>query len=145
MQQECIPQAILGTDVLCQAKSGMGKTLVFVLSILQQLQASNHVQAILIGHCRELAFQIASVFVRLCKYLPQVKTCAVYGGVPIAVQCKVLENEEPTIVVGTPGRVAQMVREKMLDVSHVKYFVLDECDAILDSNGWKALFTFTCA
>ena len=59
VQHECIPQAILGMDVLCQAKSGMGKTAVFVLSVLQQLEpVENEVAAIIICHTRELAYQV---------------------------------------------------------------------------------------
>ena len=59
MQHECIPQAILGMDVLCQAKSGMGKTAVFVLSVLQQLEpVENEVAALIICHTRELAYQV---------------------------------------------------------------------------------------
>lgn len=59
VQHECIPQAILGMDVLCQAKSGMGKTAVFVLTVLQQLEPEEgKVGAIILCHTRELAFQV---------------------------------------------------------------------------------------
>ena len=59
VQHECIPQAILGMDVLCQAKSGMGKTAVFVLSVLQQLEpVDGEVGAVVICHTRELAYQV---------------------------------------------------------------------------------------
>lgn len=59
VQQQCIPQAILGMDVLCQAKSGMGKTAVFVLSVLQQLEPQEgQVAAVVVCHTRELAFQV---------------------------------------------------------------------------------------
>ena len=59
VQHQCIPQAILGMDVLCQAKSGMGKTAVFVLSVLQQLEpVAGQVAAVIICHTRELAFQV---------------------------------------------------------------------------------------
>ena len=62
MQHECIPQAILGMDILCQAKSGMGKTAVFVLSVLQQIETDDKeeeatVKAVVLCHTRELAFQ----------------------------------------------------------------------------------------
>jgi superfamily II DNA/RNA helicase len=59
VQHECIPQAILGMDVICQAKSGMGKTAVFVLSTLQQIEpVSGHVAALVLCHTRELAYQV---------------------------------------------------------------------------------------
>ena len=74
MQHECIPQAILGMDVICQAKSGMGKTAVFVLSSLHQLEAKEgQVGAIVLCHTRELAFQINNEFERFSRYLPDVK------------------------------------------------------------------------
>lgn len=73
MQHECIPQAILGMDVICQAKSGMGKTAVFVLSTLQQIEpVAGQVSAIVLCHTRELAYQvylISSIFKRLIKHI----------------------------------------------------------------------------
>jgi len=85
VQHECIPQAILGTDILCQAKSGMGKTAVFVLACLQQLDASDKaVKVLVICHTRELAYQIKHEFDRFAKYFTEVKTGVVYGGMPIA-------------------------------------------------------------
>jgi ATP-dependent RNA helicase UAP56/SUB2 len=62
VQHECIPQAILGMDVICQAKSGMGKTAVFVLSTLQQIEpVAGQVSAIVLCHTRELAYQVYSI------------------------------------------------------------------------------------
>ena len=65
VQQECIPQAVLGMDIICQAKSGMGKTAVFVLACLQQLQAVEaQVDTLVLCHTRELAYQICQEFLR---------------------------------------------------------------------------------
>ena len=64
MQHECIPQAIMGNDVLCQAKSGMGKTAVFVISILQQIKVQDdkpEVLALVLCHTRELAYQVRAL------------------------------------------------------------------------------------
>merc|ERR1712190_619256 len=84
VQHECIPQAILGTDVLCQAKSGMGKTAVFVLACLQQIDTKEKcVKVLVICHARELAYQIKHEFDRFAKYFQEVKTMVVYGGTPI--------------------------------------------------------------
>ena len=59
MQHECIPEALLGRDLVCQAKSGMGKTAVFVIAVLHQIRPTpNIVSAIVLGHTRELAFQV---------------------------------------------------------------------------------------
>ena len=75
VQHECIPQAILGMDVICQAKSGMGKTAVFVLTTLQQLDLtqSGDVLVICLCHTRELAFQIQNEYDRFSKYMPEVR------------------------------------------------------------------------
>lgn len=74
VQHECIPQAVLGMDILCQAKSGMGKTAVFVLATLQQLEPTENVVYVLVMcHTRELAFQISKEYERFSKYMPSVK------------------------------------------------------------------------
>ena len=74
VQHECIPQAILSMDVLCQAKSGMGKTAVFVLATLQQLDLDEKLSRVLVlCHTRELAFQISKEYERFCKYMPSMK------------------------------------------------------------------------
>lgn len=81
VQHECIPQALLGMDVICQAKSGMGKTAVFVLATLHQLQpVAGEVHVLVLCHTRELAFQIQREYQRFSKYLPDVKSAVFYGG-----------------------------------------------------------------
>jgi len=81
VQHECIPQAVLGMDIICQAKSGMGKTAVFVLATLHQLQpADGEVHVVVMCHTRELAFQIQREYERFSKYLPDVKSRVFYGG-----------------------------------------------------------------
>jgi len=137
VQQECIPQAILGTDVLCQAKSGMGKTAVFVLATLNQLEPSNgEISVIVLCHTRELAFQIRNEYARFSKYMSfnevPVKTTTLYGGVPIKENIDEIQNDKPQIIVGTPGRVLALIRNKTLNLHNVKHFVLDECDKMLE-------------
>ncbi|XP_059255784.1 spliceosome RNA helicase DDX39B isoform X2 [Mustela nigripes] len=102
VQHECIPQAILGMDVLCQAKSGMGKTAVFVLATLQQLEP--------------VTGQVAVFF----------------GGLSIKKDEEVLKKNCPHIVVGTPGRILALARNKSLNLKHIKHFILDECDKMLE-------------
>jgi len=84
-------------------------------------------------HTRELAYQINHEFARFKKYLPQVKTAVFYGGVPVAQNKEALKNEQPHIVIGTPGRVLQLAEEKILDLKNIKHFILDECDKMLES------------
>ena len=83
VQHECIPQAVLGMDIICQAKSGMGKTAVFVLATLHQLEpVDGEVSVLVLCHTRELAFQIKNEFDRFSKYFAELKTGVVYGGAP---------------------------------------------------------------
>lgn len=136
VQQSCIPQSILGNDVLCQAKSGLGKTAVFVLSTLQQLDPiPGEVSTVVICHTRELAYQIKNEYARFSKYMPDVKTEVFYGGVSIKKDTELLKNKEtcPHIVVGTPGRLNALVRDKVLKLNQVKNFVIDECDKVLET------------
>lgn len=136
VQQECIPQAILGMDVLCQAKSGMGKTAVFVSATLQQIEpVAGEVSVIVLCHTRELAYQIKNEYARFAKYMPDVRTAVFYGGTPIASDREMLKTKEkcPHIVVGTPGRLNALIRDKFLKASAVKNFVLDECDKMLET------------
>jgi len=134
VQHECIPQAILGMDVICQAKSGMGKTAVFVLATLQQLEiVDNQVSVIVLCHTRELAFQISKEYDRFAKYMPDVKTAVFFGGLAITKDKDTLKKNCPHIVVGTPGRILALTREKFLNLKNIKHFVLDECDKMLES------------
>ena len=89
VQQECIPQAILGVDVLCQAKSGMGKTAVFVLTTLHQLEeSSNPVSVLVMCHTRELAFQIKKEYERFTRHMAGVDVDVMYGGQPMSTHIK---------------------------------------------------------
>jgi len=135
VQHECIPQAVLGTDVVCQAKSGMGKTAVFVLAVLQQIENPPPAESVclVLCHNRELAYQICHEFERFKKYLPLIKTSVFYGGVPVRNHKDSLREDTPHVVIGTPGRILQLANEKSLNLKNVKYFVLDECDKMLES------------
>jgi len=134
VQHECIPQAILGGDIICQAKSGMGKTAVFVLATLHQLEPKEgEIGVVVLCHTRELAFQIHHEYERFSKYLKDIKSSVFFGGVPVAENKAVLKDNCPHIVIGTPGRMLQLsVKDKVMDLSHVKHFILDECDKMLD-------------
>jgi len=133
IQHECIPQAVLGMDILSQAKSGMGKTAVFVLATLQQIEpVDGQVSVLVMCHTRELAFQISKEYERFCKFQPNVKVGVFFGGLAIAKDEQVLKTNCPHIVVGTPGRILALVRSKKLNLKHLKHFVLDECDKMLE-------------
>lgn len=132
VQHECIPQAILGMDIVCQAKSGMGKTAVFVLATLQQLEpVDGQVSCLVMCHTRELAFQISKEYERFSKYMPSVKVGVFFGGMSIKKDEDTLRTNTPHIVVGTPGRTLALARSRVLNLKHIKFFILDECDKML--------------
>lgn len=136
VQHECIPQAVLGMDILCQAKSGMGKTAVFVLATLQQLEPTeNQVHVLVMCHTRELAFQISKEYERFSKYMPATKVGVFFGGMPIQKDEETLKTVNPHLVVGTPGRILALIRNKKLNLKHLKHFILDECDKMLEALG----------
>lgn len=125
-------------DVLCQAKSGHGKTAVFVLATLQQLEpVDGEVSVLVMCHTRELAYQIKNEYGRFSKYMPDVRTSVFYGGTPVAKDVELLKDKTkcPHIVVATPGRLNGLTRDKALDPKRCKHFVLDECDKMLEQLG----------
>lgn len=114
----------------------MGKTAVFVLSILNQLSADpKPVSALIMCHTRELAYQIKNEFARFTKHLEAVKTEVIYGGEPLKDHIKLFANNPPTIVVGTPGRILDLVKRKSIKLENLKTFVIDECDKVLEKLG----------
>lgn len=128
----------MGVDVLCQAKSGMGKTAVFVLTVLDQLdEKPEPCSALIMGHTRELAFQIKKEIDRFTKYFKNVTSEVIYGGVPKKQHIKMLKETPPTIIVGTPGRILDLVQGKHLNLDKLKFFILDECDKMLEESSMR--------
>lgn len=124
-------------DILCQAKAGMGKTAVFVLTALNRLIDSGEtaeVSCLVLTHTRELAFQIAKEFDRFSVNL-NFKTMAIIGGENLNDQIDRLKADKPQIVVGTPGRVLALIRKNVLETKNVKIFIVDECDKMLKELG----------
>jgi len=130
---------MIGVDILCQAKSGMGKTAVFVLTTLHQLpEEPKPVSVLVLCHTRELAYQIKNEFNRFTKYLKNLRTEVLYGGQPIQDHISLLKGlTPPHIVVGTPGRIKALVQRKDLDLSNLKVFILDECDKMLEETDMR--------
>lgn len=114
----------------------MGKTAVFVLTTLQQIEPiEKEASVLVICHTRELAFQIRNEYARFTKYLPAIKTAVFYGGIPIKQNTESLQQEVPSIVVGTPGRILALLKERALSLKKIKHFVMDECDKLLEQIG----------
>ena len=115
----------------------MGKTAVFVLTTLHRLAEShepNEVNCLVLAHTRELAYQIAKEFTRFSVNL-NFKTQVIIGGENIQEQKDKLKSEKPAIVVGTPGRILAMTKRGEIDLKHVKIFIIDECDKMLQQLG----------
>lgn len=126
----------MGVDVLCQAKSGMGKTAVFVLTTLHQLGDSpKPLSGLVLCHTRELAFQIKKEYDRFLKHIDKEKNsvAVMYGGEPFRDHVNFLKKTPPTILVGTPGRILALARGDHLPLANLKHFVLDECDKMLEA------------
>jgi len=135
-----LPHSLLGLDILCQAKAGMGKTAVFVLTVLNRLAEfpdPNEGSCLVLAHTRELAFQIAKEFDRFSQNL-NYKTLVLIGGENIQEQKEKLKNDKPQIVVCTPGRVLSFIKKGDLDTKNVKIFIIDECDKMLKELDMRA-------
>ena len=136
MQVNAIPRALEGKDIICQAKSGMGKTAVFTLAVLQSIDSKkpDPISGLVLVHTKELAYQIHREFERLGKYLVSVKSNVFYGGITIEKDKEKLAAE-PAVIVGTPARILDLYRRKMIKFDKLRFFILDECDKMLDQKG----------
>lgn len=148
IQQEAIPVIRQGVDVLASAQTGTGKTAAFSLPILDAIAKANHasksayqnddgrsasgqaIRALILAPTRELANQVAENIKQYSQYLP-IKSGVVYGGGKMASQTNVLK-QGLDILVATPGRLLEHLALRNVDLSQVKYLVLDEADRMLD-------------
>ena len=130
IQNLLIPKALAGYDILGQARTGTGKTAAFAIPILQMAQRDGATQAIILVPTRELAVQVDVEIKRLSKYTP-IRSVAVYGGQRITAQMKFLKHN-PQILVGTPGRVIDLLDRRIINFYNVRFVVLDEVDRMLD-------------
>ncbi len=131
IQQAAIPELLLGRDLVGQAQTGTGKTAAFALPMLARLDAGQRKpQVLVLAPTRELALQVAAAFNSYAAQLPGVRTVAVYGGADFRDQIHQLKRGAQ-IVVGTPGRVMDHMRQGTLDLSELRALVLDEADEML--------------
>ncbi|MCW8109207.1 ATP-dependent RNA helicase DbpA [Alteromonas ponticola] len=132
VQQETLPHSLDGRDVLAKARTGSGKTLAFLLPVFNKLELNQYSpQAIILCPTRELAEQVAQEARVVGQVMGNVKVLAVYGGVPIRHHIQSLEHGAH-IIVGTPGRVKDLLARQQLDFSQITFRVLDEVDRMLD-------------
>ncbi len=130
IQHQLIPPALTGGDILGQAKTGTGKTAAFGLPILHMVEKGKPFQALILSPTRELAIQIRDGLRDLAAQTG-LRLTAVYGGQRMHTQIQELERG-PEIIVGTPGRIMDMVGRGHLRFDKIKFAVLDEVDRMLD-------------
>ncbi len=131
IQKAAIPELLLGRDLVGQAQTGTGKTAAFALPILERLKKNvGHPQVLVLAPTRELAMQVAESFRTYSAGHPHFKVLAIYGGSDFRSQINTLRRGVD-VVVGTPGRVMDHMRQKTLNTSRLSCLVLDEADEML--------------
>ena len=131
IQAATIPPLLEGRDVLGQAQTGTGKTAAFALPILSRIELKpGKPQALVLAPTRELAIQVAEAFQRYAAHMPGLQVLPIYGGQSYGPQLHALKRGVH-VVVGTPGRVIDHLERGTLDLSELRYLVLDEADEML--------------
>ena len=132
IQQKAIKPFLDGNDIIAQAQSGTGKTATFAISLLQSIDENlDETQAVVVSHTRELSNQIMNVFTNLSNYM-NISVSLVTGGTSVN---KTIEDlsKNPKIIIGTPGRILDMMNKKALNYKTVRYLAIDEADEMLSS------------
>ncbi len=137
IQEETIPLVLAKRDVIASAQTGTGKTAAFALPILQLLldqqdavKKGKKIRALVISPTRELAVQIQENFKTYGKYT-NLRSCVVFGGTSIEPQIDILKKGVD-IVIATPGRLLDLHKQDLINLSRVETFVIDEADLMLD-------------
>lgn len=153
IQSVTIPKAVLGADVLCQGKSGTGKTVIFVLSSLQRLSKTeapqksvqpsslpdviekpkSTPQILVISNTKEMVVQIFNEYERFAKYLG-IKIQSFYGGIDTSLDEEKIRTEgSADVVIGTAGRILDLCERNILDLSKIRIFIADEIDHLFST------------
>ena len=139
VQELALPPALSGDDLIVQAHTGSGKTLVFALTIMQKLELDQfEVQALVLCPTRELASQVADAIRKVARAYPSIKVSLICGGTSIARQVDSLAHGTH-IIVGTPGRIEDLINRGALFLDSVKTLVLDEADKMMDMGFYDSL------
>ena len=135
IQKHCWPALAAGKDIIGVAETGSGKTLAFAVPLLAKLclrcDATSGVKMLVVAPTRELSIQIHSVIADAA-LLHSISTACVYGGTPRKEQINDLSRRKPSVIIGTPGRLVDLLADNVLDLSSVGSWVLDEADRMLD-------------
>jgi superfamily II DNA/RNA helicase len=131
IQQKAIPELLSGRDILARSETGSGKTFAFGLPIIQMASKSvQTIEALVVCPTRELCVQVADEIKKVASKV-NIRTCAVFGGSNIDRQIDALKRN-PNIVVGTPGRIIDLLKRNKIKLENIKTLVLDEADEMLD-------------
>lgn len=130
IQEQAIPIALAGRDVIGQAQTGTGKTAAFSIPFLQMISKDPVIQVLILTPTRELCIQVEKEIYKLSKYL-RIKSVAIYGGQEISKQIKALKDH-PQVIVATPGRLMDHMNRKNIKLDNLKFVVLDEADEMLN-------------
>ncbi len=134
IQEKAIPEVMKGVDLRASAQTGTGKTAAFILPALVRLLKASvgaNPRVLILVPTRELAMQVAADTAKLSKYLPNLKTVCLYGGVPYPIQNRQLAKKFD-ILVATPGRLIDHLQQKRVKLSSIEMLILDEADRMLD-------------
>ena len=130
IQAEAIPVILEGNDIIGQAQTGTGKTLAFGAPMMSMIENDRAISALILAPTRELAIQVNDELTRVGKF-KKLQLLPVYGGQPIDRQIKSL-RKGVNIVVGTPGRILDHIKRNTIDLSEIKFLILDEADEMLN-------------
>ena len=134
IQKKAIVPFLRNKDLVAQAQSGTGKTATFSIALLQQLdEDSDQVQGIILIPSRELAMQVFKVIESLSNFM-NVRMSLCSGGTNLSENIKELENKKPHIIISTPGRILQLMREAYINTRYIKYLIMDEADQLLGAD-----------
>ncbi|WP_293442862.1 DEAD/DEAH box helicase [Persephonella sp.] len=132
VQEKAIPVVLSGKDLIAQAQTGTGKTAAFGIPIVERVNPkARKIQALVLVPTRELAIQVTKEIKDLGRE-KRIFALAIYGGKSIRHQIDFLKKGKDVVVVGTPGRVRDLIERRVLDLSNVEIFVLDEADRMLE-------------
>lgn len=133
VQEQTIPEILDGHDLLAQAQTGTGKTASFGIPMIEKIVDNNYesLQALVLVPTRELARQVSEELQKLAKHKNFIRVLAIYGGADMGKQLRELKRGA-SIVVGTPGRIMDHMKRKTIDLSDLKFLVLDEADEMFD-------------
>jgi ATP-dependent RNA helicase DeaD len=138
VQQQAIPAILQGKDVIAQSQTGTGKTLAYLLPLLQRIDVtSKHLQVVILVPTRELGMQIMTVADQLTAGT-SIRTQALIGGASVQRQLEKLK-EHPHLTVGTPGRIAELMKLRKLSMHYVKSAVIDEVDQVFELGSAKEM------